>query len=85
MEGWGWQSVHDPKELPNVMLRWKDSISSGKPFEMTFPIKGANGQFRQFLTRVLPVHNEERIIHQWFGTNTDITDQIYTRGGVEGK
>ncbi|MDQ6608573.1 MAG: PAS domain S-box protein, partial [Bacteroidota bacterium] len=46
------------------------------PFEMVFPLKGADGKFRQFLTRVLPVLDSEGNIRQWFGTNTDITTQI---------
>ena len=75
MEGWGWQSVHDPKELPSVLIKWNESILTGHPFEMIFPLKSANGEFRQFLTRVLPVKNNENEIIHWFGTNTDITAQ----------
>ena len=75
MEGWGWQSVHDPIELPIVLKRWKESIATGHPFEMVFPLKGADGRFRQFLTRVLPVKDDEGKIIQWFGSNTDITPQ----------
>ncbi|MBA3828771.1 MAG: PAS domain S-box protein [Taibaiella sp.] len=78
MEGWGWQSVHDPGELPRVLEKWQKSIDSGQPFDMIFPIKNASGSFRQFLTRILPVHNNEGKIIQWFGTNTDITEQIET-------
>ena len=55
MEGWGWQAVHHPEMLPIVLAAWKNSLSTGKPFEMAFPIKGADGVFRQFLTRVEPV------------------------------
>lgn len=29
MEGWGWQSVHDPRILPDVLTRWRSSIASG--------------------------------------------------------
>lgn len=75
MVGWGWQSVHDPVELPLVLERWKESIATGHPFEMVFPIKGADGYYSQFLTRVLPVKDKEGKIIQWFGTNTDITPQ----------
>ena len=75
MEGWGWQSVHHPDELPKVMVRWKHSIESGKPFEMIFPLKASDGMFRPFLTRVLPVKNAEGKIVRWFGTNTDVTTQ----------
>ena len=73
MQGWGWQSVHDPEVLPQVMERWQHSIRTGEPFEMIFPLRGADGQFRQFLTRVVPVRDAEGKVVRWFGTNTDIT------------
>ena len=75
MEGWGWQTVHHPDELERVVTKWQRCIESGEPFEMVFPIRGADGSFRQFLTRVLPLKNEAGIINQWFGTNTDISTQ----------
>ncbi|HEV7282401.1 MAG TPA: PAS domain S-box protein [Pirellulaceae bacterium] len=74
MEGWGWQSIHDPLELPKVLERWKRSIASGEPFDMVFPLKGADGLFRPFLTRVNPLRGEGGIRY-WFGTNTDISEQ----------
>ena len=76
MIGWGWQTVHHPDKLTEVTERWQESLTSGKPFDMVFPLKAANGTYRQFLTRVLPMYNQEGNIYQWFGTNTDITDQI---------
>ncbi len=78
MEGWGWQSVHDPEELPKVMERWTASIATGEPFDMTFPLKGSDGEFRPFLTRVMPVKDGEGKVVRWFGTNTDISEQIET-------
>ena len=75
MEGWGWQSVHDPEELPKVLERWKGSIASGEPFDMVFPLRGADGRFRPFLTRVMPLKDARGRVLQWFGTNTDITEQ----------
>ncbi len=76
MKGWGWQSVHDPEELPKVLKKWKASIETGQPFEMVFSLKGADGRFRKFLTRVLPVLDRNNKIYRWFGTNTDISKQI---------
>jgi PAS domain S-box-containing protein len=75
MEGWGWQSVHDPETLPKVLERWKASITSGKPFDMVFPLRGADGLFRPFLTLVMPVKDENGKVVRWFGTNTDISKQ----------
>jgi PAS domain S-box-containing protein len=75
MEGWGWQSVHDPDTLPNVLERWKDSITTGKPLDMVFPLRGAGGVFHPFLTRVVPVKDAGGKVVRWFGTNTDISEQ----------
>ncbi len=72
MKGWGWQSVHDPSWLPDVLERWGDSLRTGQLFEMVFPLRGADGVFRPFLTRVVPVRNSENKVVRWFGTNTDI-------------
>ncbi len=73
MEGWGWQSVHDPAVLPKVLERWKDSIATGEPFDMVFPLRGADGVFRPFLTRIMPVRDTAGKVVRWFGTNTDVT------------
>jgi PAS domain S-box-containing protein len=51
MEGCGWQSVHDPTLLPKVLEKWNESIATGQSFEMDFPLRGADGVFRSFLTR----------------------------------
>jgi PAS domain S-box-containing protein len=75
MEGWGWQAVHDPGELPKVLERWRASIATGQPFDMVFPLRGADGHFRPFLTRAMPLRGEDGRILHWFGTNTDISDQ----------
>ncbi len=76
MEGWGWQSVHDPATLPDVLCRWKESITTGTAFEMEFPLQGANGKFRRFLTRVFPLKDSGGNVTQWFGTNTDVTELV---------
>jgi PAS domain S-box-containing protein len=75
MEGWGWQSVHDPARLSEVVKEWKKSIAAGEPFEMKFPLRGADGRFRTFLTRAVPLKGAGEKVEQWFGTNTDV-DQL---------
>ncbi|GAA4017046.1 PAS domain-containing protein [Actimicrobium antarcticum] len=78
LAGWGWQSVHDPLVLPQVMARWQSSLLLIEPFEMVFPLRGADGQYRQFLTRVMPLMSEQNQVTRWFGTSTDITAQWET-------
>ena len=74
MEGFGWQSVHDPVMLPTVLKQLKASLATGQMFDMEIHLRGADGIFRPFLTRILPLKDAAGNILHWFGTNTDITD-----------
>lgn len=76
MEGWGWTKVHHPATLSDVLERWRTSIGSGAPFEMTFPLRGADGIFRPFLTRIYPVHDTNGQVKLWCGVNTEISQQV---------
>jgi PAS domain S-box-containing protein len=76
MEGWGWQTVHEPKSLGAVLDHWQAAISQARPFEMVFPIRGADGVFRPFLTRINPRFDGQGKITNWFGVNTDISPQV---------
>jgi PAS domain S-box-containing protein len=75
MQGWGWESVHDPQILPTVKQQWISCIQSGTSFEMEFPLRGADGVFRWFLTRIRPIRDKSGKITRWFGTNTNIDEQ----------
>ena len=74
MAGWGWQSVHHPDVLPKILERWTHALKHGEFFQMIFPLKGADGLYRPFLTRVEPLRESGAIVG-WYGTNTDVTEQ----------
>jgi anti-sigma regulatory factor (Ser/Thr protein kinase) len=57
------------------MRRWPQSIATGQPFEMEFRLRGRDGDYHWFLTRVRPYHDSGGRIVRWFGTNADIDDQ----------
>ena len=76
MAGWGWQSIHDPAELPRIVARWRVSLESEQPWEDTFPLRRHDGAMRIHLSRAMPVRDEQGQLACWFGTNTDITDRI---------
>jgi PAS domain S-box-containing protein len=75
MQGWGWQTVYKEETLVNIVKEWKFALEQGVPFEMIYPIKAKDGEYYHFLTRALPVKNTNGEITNWFGTNTDITEQ----------
>ena len=82
MEGWGWQDVHDPDQLPQVMENWTRSIETGEPFEMVFPLRGADGIFRRFLTRIVPVRGCDGKIVRWLGINAEVESQLIAEAAL---
>jgi len=76
MEGWDWQKVHHPDHVARVVERIKRSFETGAPWEDTFPLRGKDGNYPWFLSRALPIRDESGAVVRWFGTNTDVTEQI---------
>jgi PAS domain S-box-containing protein len=76
MQGWGWQKVHHPDHVDRVVVRIRESFATGRPWEDTFPLRGRDGSYRWFLSRALPIRDGDGEVIRWFGTNTDITDQL---------
>lgn len=74
--GWAWAQIHHPDELDHVAAVWREAIASGKAIELTFPLKGKDGKYRPFLTRVVPIRDEAGMVVRWFGTNVDISAQL---------
>ena len=78
MQGWGWQSVHHPDQALRVREKFAEHVRSGLPWEDTFPLRGADGVYRWFLSRASPIRDAAGNIALWFGSNTDITEQRET-------
>jgi PAS domain S-box-containing protein len=76
MQGWGWTKVHHPDHVDRVVERIRHSWETGEAWEDTFPLRGRDGQFRSFLSRALPIRDEQGSVVCWFGTNTDVTAQL---------
>ncbi len=75
MMGWGWEKVHHPDYLQGVLPKWKAALASGRPWEDTFPLRSARGEYRWFLSRAFPIRDAQGKITRWFGTNTDVEDE----------
>lgn len=75
MQGWGWQQVHHPDHVKRVVEKIRHCFATGEVWEDTFPLRGKDGGYRWFLSRALPIRNEQGQVVRWFGTNTDITEQ----------
>ncbi len=84
MAGEGWRKVHHPEHLERVLGKFVEHLRSGEPWEDTFPMRRRDGEFRWFLSRARPVRDELGRVVRWFGTNTDVTDQMNTESALRG-
>jgi PAS domain S-box-containing protein len=73
--GAGWRSAVHPDDLDGHVNKWQVSMASGEPFENEARHRSANGEYRWFLVRALPLRDESGRIRKWYGTLTDIEDR----------
>ena len=74
MRGQGWRSVHHPDHIDRVVAKYEECWRAGRDWEDLFPLRGADGTYRWFLSRATPIRDENGQILRWFGSNTDVTE-----------
>ncbi len=70
--GWGWAGALHPDDADRVLASWRAGLDSGEPVEMEFRCRRADGTYRWFLDRNLPLRNDEGKIVKWYGILFDI-------------
>jgi PAS domain S-box-containing protein len=71
--GWGWMmNAFHPDD--RLIEEWRTALAAGKPFQKEARLRRADGQYRWFLIRAVPVRDEQRNIVKWYGTTSDIED-----------
>src|SRR6266850_3639084 len=71
----GFASVIHADDVVWSIDNWKEALAAGKPTEGEIRVRGADGEYRWFLTRAVPLHDELGNIVNWYGTITDIEDR----------
>jgi PAS domain S-box-containing protein len=70
----GWQAgdtVH-PDDLPAVIAAWKQAVDSGQPYDIEHRIRRADGMYRWFHVRGLPLRDAGGRISGWCVVEVDI-------------
>jgi PAS domain S-box-containing protein len=71
--GSGWQAAIHPDDLKRVLDKWRTSVATGEAFEYeTRQRRGADGQYRWFQARVVPLRDKRGKVLKWCGLATDI-------------
>lgn len=64
-----------PDDIPRVIEKWLVSMAAGEPSEDEMRLRRADGEYRWFLVRTVPLFDEQGQIVRWYGTSTDIEDR----------
>jgi PAS domain S-box-containing protein len=73
--GSGWEAAVHPEDLKRHAEKWRASVASGEPFENDARYRRADGKYRWFLVRAVPLRDGGGKIRKWYGTKTDIEDR----------
>ncbi|RKH11948.1 PAS domain S-box protein [Corallococcus sp. CA053C] len=77
-KGQDWSALVEPEDTARMQARFNEALREGAPWEDQFRMRRADGSFRWFLARAMPVRDAEGRIARWFGTHTDIDDERRT-------
>ena len=72
--GSGWAEHVHPDDRERVRLEWEAATRRGDLFDAEFRIRRADGVYRWFRTRALPLRDGSGAVVKWFGSNTDFDD-----------
>src|SRR5580692_841536 len=75
LKGWATSDAVHPDDLPRVVAAFTNSITTGTPYDIEHRCRRADGVYRWFQVRALPVRDTADRITGWYVLLTDIDDR----------
>jgi PAS domain S-box-containing protein len=72
LQRWGTTDAVHPDDLPSVVAAWQHAVETGQPYEFEHRIRRADGEYRWFQSRGLPLRHADGHIVRWYNLLTDI-------------
>ena len=73
--GWGWRDIAHPEDANRVVNKWRVALACGEPLEVEVRYRRADGKYRWYLGRQVPLRDDKGNIVKWYGTLHDIEDR----------
>ena len=64
-----------PEDVPRVLEKWRATMATGERYEAEMRLRRADGEYRWFLVRTVPLRDERGNIVKWYGSSVDIEDR----------
>lgn len=72
---WEWSPVLHPGDVTATVAAWDHAVRTGTQYEIEHRVHRADGTYRWYLSRGVPMRNAQGEVVRWFGTATDIHAQ----------
>jgi PAS domain S-box-containing protein len=72
--GRGWDTPFHPDDKQAAWDAWNHAVATGEIYGVESRLRAADGSYRWFLMRGVPLRDASRNVVKWFGTCTDIDD-----------
>src|SRR5258705_5113030 len=74
--GWGWKAALHPDDLERCVAIWTRALQSGERYEIEYRLRRIDGKYRWHQGTAVPMRDPDGHLLRWFGTCTDIEDQV---------
>ncbi len=71
--GFGWSDCIHPEDRERVLRHWSECKRAQVPYEIEYRMRGADGAYRNFAVRGVPVLDAQGATREWVGINADVT------------
>ncbi|OUL33195.1 CHASE3 domain-containing protein [Nostoc sp. 106C] len=75
VKGWGWLDAIHPEDRQFTERLWNQALAETSLYNLEHRVQLANGSYRFFAVRAIPVLDGNGQIIEWVGTHTDITER----------
>lgn len=69
------ERVIHPDDRERTREHWLGAVAGLHPYDIEYRIRAADGTYRWFQTRGVPMYDNDGVIVRWYGTCTDIHDR----------
>ena len=78
-DGEAWNGMFHPEDRERAWEIWRHSLQTGEPYEIEYRLRAADGAYRWVLGRAIAVRDCAGRIIRWYGSCTDIHEEVVAR------
>jgi formate hydrogenlyase transcriptional activator len=80
--GWGWRDFVHPEDAGRAESKWRVALAGGEPLEVEVRHRRADGKYRWYLVRQVPLCDDKGSVVRWYGTLHDIEDRVQAEAAL---